>query len=522
MPNQLGQIDHIVHLMLENRSFDQMLGFLYTNAKNKSLAGQDYDGLTGSESNLDSSKNEVPVFRIMPNHVSPYLMPGCDPREGFLATNLQLFEIDTPAPGAKPTNGGFVTSFENAIAYDQTHGRPESIPGVKPSDIMGMYDPSVLPVMSALAMGFAVCDAWFSSVPTETYPNRAFALTGTSMGHLKDDFKFLHTPSIFGRMSDAGLDWSAFGYNSEPFVRTDYPDTKAADLSHFGHFADFQAKAKAGTLPPYSFLEPAWGNTGNSHHPVTDVSLGEKLIYDVYQTVRTGAKWAKTLLIITYDEHGGCYDHVPPPSGATPPDAFRGDVDHLDFDFTRYGVRIPALLISPLIEKGTVFRATNGVIDHTSVLKTLQQRWPKIAPLTKRDAAAPGLGDVLTLAAARLDDPLNTDDPDPKKRITPPSSGGVVAPNAALPSKLQKGQASKVAALPVRNEQGTYDHEQPQLATAADVSNYIRDRTAAWEMNTVRRRPPRATGGSGGGKRPPKAGGGAPSGGERPARGRSS
>ena len=480
MANQLAQIDSIVHLMLENRSFDHMLGFLYTDAGNVSPTGQAYDGLTGNEYNLDSSNNKVPVFRIDKSVANPYVMPGCDPREGFQATNLQLFGVDPPPANAKATNGGFVTSFENAIAYDQTHGRPESIPGVKSTDIMGMYDPLMLPVMSALAKKFAVCDAWFSSVPTETYPNRAFAMTGTSLGHLKDDFKFLHTPSIFGRMSDAGVDWCAFGYNGEPYVRTDYPDTKAADISHFGQFADFQARAKAGTLPPYTFLEPAWGNTGNSQHPVTDVSLGEKLIYDVYQAVRGGPGWARTLLIITYDEHGGCYDHVPPPTGATPPDAYRGDVDHLNFDFTRYGVRVPALLISPLIPAGTVFNASSGVTDHTSVLKTLQQRWPKIKSLSARDAAAPGLGDVLTLATPRTDDAL--------AGVTPPSSGGVVVPNASLPSKMQKMQASRVASLPVRNEEGTYDHEQPQLKTAADVSNYIRDRTAAWELSSARRR----------------------------------
>jgi phospholipase C len=116
----------------------------------------------------------------------------------------------------------------------------------------------------------------------------------------------------------------------------------------------------------------------------------------------------------------------------------------------------------------------------------LQQRWPKIKPLTKRDAAAPGLGDVLTLASPRTDDPLYTDDA--LRKIMPPSSGGIVVPNASLPSKLQKMQASRVASLPVRNEQGTYDHEQPDLKTAADASDYIRDRTAAWEQNTARRR----------------------------------
>ncbi|HTR87731.1 MAG TPA: alkaline phosphatase family protein [Reyranella sp.] len=488
MANQLPQIKYIVQLMLENRSFDQMLGYLYTNANppNRSPAGDPYDGLTGQEFNLDSSGNKVPVFPIGKTHTHPYLMPGCDPREGFQATNLQLFGVDPVPPGAKATNGGFVVNFENAIAYDQGRHEPDALPGTKPSDIMGMYDPSMLPVMSALARSYAVCDAWFSSAPTETYPNRAFALAGTSLGHLKDDFKILNTPSIFGRMSDAGLDWAAYGYNSYPYVRTDYPDTKAADQSKFGHFSDFQQRAKAGTLPAFTFLEPGWGPTGNSQHPVTDVSLGEKLIFDVYKALQTGAGWKNTLLIINYDEHGGNYDHVAPPTNATPPDNFRGDVDHLNFDFTRFGVRVPALLISPLIKAGTVFRARSGVIDHTSVLRTLQLRWPQIKPLGKRDAAAPGLGDVLTLAQPRTDDPLGS--------TTPPSSGEPV-PNANRPSKLQKMQAAKVASLPVPNEHGTYDHDQPDLKTSNEAAEYIRDRTAAWADHSARRR--RAHGGGG-------------------------
>ena len=481
MANQLAQIQHVVQLMLENRSFDQMLGFLYADANppNRSPNGDSYAGLGGSEFNLDSSGNKVPVFRIKSDHPRPYLMPGCDPREGFEATNLQLFGTTTVVPGTAPTNGGFVVSFENAIAYDQGRHEPDALPGTKPSDIMGMYDPSMLPVMTALARGFAVCDAWFSSVPTETFPNRAFACTGTSLGHLKDDFKILNTPSIFGRLSDAGLDWAAYGYNGYPYVRTDYPDTKAADRSKFGHFTDFLVRAKAGTLPPYTFLEPNWGPSGNSQHPVTDVSLGEKLIYDVYNALRTGAGWNSTLFLITYDEHGGNYDHVLPPSNAVPPDNFRGDVDHFDFDFTRFGVRVPALLISPLIKPGTVFRASSGTVDHTSVIRTLRQRWPKIKALTKRDASAPGLGDVLTLTRPRTDDPL--------AGVTAPSSNEVI-PNANRPSKLQKMQASRVANLPIPNEYGTYDHEQPNLQTTNEVSEYIRDRTAAWEDHSDRRR----------------------------------
>jgi phospholipase C len=365
---QPSKIKHVVQLMLENRSFDQMLGFLYTDASNKSPTGDAYDGLTGVEFNLDAAGNRVTVFRIDEQTPHPYLMPKSNPREGFEPTNLQIYGTDPVPKGTKATMGGFVVSFANAIAFDEGRHESDALPGTKPSDIMGMYDPKMLPVMSGLAKGFAVCDRWFSSVPTETFPNRAFACTGTSLGHLKDDFKVLSTPSIFGRLSDAGLDWAAFGYASEPYIRTDYPDTRAADRSKFGQFSDFKQRCKMGTLPEYTFLEPSWGQSGNSQHPVGDVALGEKLIYDVYQALRTNADtWNSTLLIVTYDEHGGNYDHVVPPETATPPDDHLGDIDH--FDFKRFGVRVPALLISPWVKKGSVFRTGAGKeIDHTAVL----------------------------------------------------------------------------------------------------------------------------------------------------------
>ena len=122
-------------------------------------------------------------------------------------------------------------------------------------------------------------------------------------------------------MTAHSVSWKIYGYDAEPLTRANFPDTMDAPETCFGKFADFQADAAAGNLAAYSFLEPSWGSTGNSQHPNYDVSLGEALILAVYQTLRNGPGWDQTLLIITYDEHGGCYDHVPPPTGATPPDS---------------------------------------------------------------------------------------------------------------------------------------------------------------------------------------------------------
>lgn len=476
MANQLSAIQHIVQLMMENRSFDQMLGFLYKDTNNVSPAGHPFEGLTGNETNPDDTGREIPVYTIDDTTDHPYLMPGADPGEGFYNTNYQLFNTDTPAPGAVPTNRGFVLNFKASVASDLAKHYKDTLPGTVPSEIMGMYDPKMLPIMSGLAKGYAVCDHWFASAPTQTIPNRAFAGAATSQGHLDNKVKIFTCPSIFGRLSAKNIDWAIYGYTSDPLTRHDFTDMQEADESHFGHFRDFQARAAAGTLPAYTFLEPSFGSGGNSQHPNYDVSLGEQLFQEVYYALFNGPAWNDTLLIITYDEHGGNYDHVPPPWGAAQPDRSVGE---FGFDFTRFGVRIPALLISPRIVPGTVFRAKRGTIDHTSVLKTIELRWD-LESLTARDKAAPNLGDVLTLAKPRTDDPL--------KGILPPLSNAH-HPNLAKPSVLETIHAAKVASLPLRNNKGSYDQQTPpDLSSSAAISDYIQTRTAAWTQHLGRLR----------------------------------
>ena len=233
-------------------------------------------------------------------------MPGADPGEGYANTNSQLFGSGEAAdpPIADQQRLRHATSPRRSPT---TSAPPHARwPEPSPRDIMGIFPPAALPVLSGLAAGFAVCDHWYSSVPTETFPNRAFACAATSQGHMNDSTASYTVQSIFGLMTAHNLSWKIYGYNDEPLTRKNFPDTTSAPESCFGKFTDFQADAAAGTLAQYSFLEPSWGSAGNSQHPNYDVSLGEQLIQDVDNTVRRGPGWARDAADhITYDEHGG-------------------------------------------------------------------------------------------------------------------------------------------------------------------------------------------------------------------------
>ena len=467
----LSSINNIVVLMLENRSFDHMLGFLYASSGNVSPAGQAFEGLTGAESNPDDNGAAVPVFQIQPTDANAYFMPGADPGEGYSATNSQLFGTTKAPVPPVATNQGFVTDFSYTLGWEAKENW-SILPGTTANDIMGIFTPAMLPVLSTLAQGFAVCDFWFASVPTETLPNRAFVHAATSQGSMNDSTKTFTSPTIFSLLSQANISWTIYGYDDPPLTRQDFTDITNAPESNFGLFTDFQAAAAAGTLASYVFLEPSWGATGNSQHPNYNVALGEQMIHDVYYALRNGPNWNQTLLILTYDEHGGCFDHVPPPQGAVPPD---NSVGEDSFDFKRFGPRVPTMLISPLIEPGTVFRVVAGAtpLDHTSILKTIETRWG-LSSLTARDAAALDVGAVLTLTTPRTDDPL--------AGVVVPVSA-TQNPDADKPSHLQQIHAELVAKLPVPDAKGGVHHTMPALKTNAEYTQYIRARTAAWKAS---------------------------------------
>lgn len=475
MVNQLGRIQNIVHLILENRSFDHMLGFLYP-------ASDGYAGLTGNEKNWSpSTNNNVPVFKI---GILPadrvYFMPGTDPGEGYYNYNDQMFGPANPDAKGQPTSGGFVANFAGEVFRKRTKGAPGFLPWTSPNDIMGVYTPDLLPILSTLAKGYAVCDHWFCSAPAHTWPNRAFAAAATSQGHLDNSSSpgWLTSKTIFDALTtDMGQDWRVFGpYGTASHTRMNFMSLLNAPALQFGTMADFETLAASGGLPAYTFIEPDFSADGDSQHPNYDVAKGEQLIYSVYNALRSGPNWNNTLFVITYDEHGGLYDHNAPRAAAVPP----GDGSHGEhgFAFNRFGGRVPAVLVSPLIAPGTVFRVSDDqTIDHTSVLKTIFERWGGANPLylTERDRNAPSLADVLTLDAPRADDPLNGITPPMSKTIPP----GL---DLSIPSMLDLLHAQQVARLAIPDASGFCDGPSPELpATAKELRAFVLERTAAWD-----------------------------------------
>ena len=462
----LSKVNHIVVVMLENRSFDHMLGFLYQSSNNVSPLGQPFEGLTGKETNLDANGKPATVFPIQPTDPNAYLRPGANPGEGYLNTNSQLFsQQDAPVPVTPASNNGFLTNFAYTLGWESKEPG-QVVAGTQASQIMGMYTPATLPVLSKLASGYAVCDQWYASAPTETFPNRAFVSMATSQGFVQDKSCSVYTaPSIFTALGKKSASWAVYGYDAPALMRGSVADITNAPESNFGEFTDFQNAAKEGTLANYVFLEPMWGTQGNSQHPNYDVSKGEQFLHDVYYSLMGTPVWNQTLLIITYDEHGGCYDHVPPPENAVAPDNSAGE---LNFDFKRFGLRVPTVLVSPMIAAGTVFRTTSATpFDHTSILATVEARFG-VPSLTKRDAAAPSVGAVLTLQALRTDDPLSG--------VKVPTSA-VAPPLSAKPDKFEAAIAAHAADLPIYDPTGNgHHHETPIFATGEAAKAYARQR----------------------------------------------
>jgi phospholipase C len=446
-------IDHVVVLCLENRSFDHMLGFLQHPA-------EDFDGLL---------------------HGGPYDNPGWDGGSRVRATPeakrvlpfgpdhshdavMEQLAIKGRGIERRATNQGFVKSYERkarglapaelggvlgpVLSWWQKRklaGMPTAI-GRGPL-VMLCQPPAQVPVLSRLALDFAVCDRWFCSVPGETWPNRNFLHAATSDGETDIEIRAYTNPTIFELLEANGATWRIY-HDDTPqvwaFPRLWDTAERHKNWYPFERFADHVARAD---LPSYSFIEPnhrpplhmldhnpTFGGApgvSDSQHPEnnlvsnaaydtfdaarsTDFARGEGLIASIYEALRANPElFARTMLLITYDEHGGLYDHRPPPSGVPAPGGGRGPLGRIlhaiwhrkvhRFDFRTLGPRVPAVIVSPLIDSGTVDHREH---DHASVPATLRALFASDAkPLTRRDAWAPPFHDVAQRQSPRTDLP---------------------------------------------------------------------------------------------------------------------
>ena len=383
-------VKHLIVLMMENRSFDHMLGSL-------KMINPEIDGLTGNESNPDSNGTLV---RAQPSAVYQGQLDP-DPDYHFPGVDFQIFGGDATS-GRVANMQGFVKSY---FIQFQSIERSRSI--------MYYFKPDKLPVLTTLATEFAVCDRWFSSVPGPTIPNRAFAHYGTSFGQVGMNILQIGEPykSIFERMVASGHTAKIYYYDQVSSTME-----VASLLQHhpevFGTYQQFLSDVKRNTLPEYSFVEPNYndhdGDNGqviaNDDHPDHHVGEGERFIASVYNAISTNEDvWNTSILLITYSNHGGIYDHVPPP--AATPDGFVASPDQTGtgkpFAFDRLGVRVPTVIVSPYIPKGTV---DHTVYDHASIPATVSKLFLSGQQvISPREGAAHTFDRVLTLKTPRPD-----------------------------------------------------------------------------------------------------------------------
>jgi len=358
MPPGLDNLKHIVVLMMENRSFDHMLGSL-------TAVNPQIDGITAGQSNPDTTGAAV-----QPQPLAEFqgqLDP--DPDHHFPAVDLQIFGGNT-IPGRAANMQGFVKSYFN---QQQDVGHSQKI--------MYYFAQNQLPVLTTLALEFAVFNRWFASIPGPTICNRAFAHYGTSFGRVDMDLLYVNEPfqSIYSRLINA---------NPKHTAKLYYYDTTSSTMEItnllqnqpelFGSYQQFLSDCSSGNLPDYSFVEPNYSDhdsdageeVASDQHPDHNIQAGELFIASVYNAIKSSPLWPNTALLVVYDEHGGIYDHVVPP--VCTPDQFTATANDtgtgMPFAFDRLGVRVPAILISPWIPAGTV---VNRVFDHASIPATI-------------------------------------------------------------------------------------------------------------------------------------------------------
>jgi phospholipase C len=389
MTAALDRLEHIVVLMMENRSFDHMLGTM--RGENPAI-----DGFPDDFTNPGPNGEVIPV-RLKAAYRGQ-LTP--DPDHHYPDVDTQIFNGD---PARIANMQGFVRSYY-AKQHDLAHA----------SQIMYAFRPAQLPVLTMLAREFGVFNRWFSSIPGPTLCNRAFAHYGTSFGQAGMAWWYATQPtvSIYDRLINAGHTSKVY-YFDQASSSLEVPNLLKNQPAVFGTYREFLQSCHDDTLPNYSFIEPNYtdhdGDDGETlasdQHPDHHVREGDRFIGSVYNAIRRNAKlWPKTALLIVYDEHGGLFDHVPPP--ACTPGGYDSNPDETGgaiFKFDRLGVRVPAVLVSAWIPRATVVPSTR-VFEHASIPGTVTEFFiGQYDDRTEREKQAATFLDLLSLPKPRVD-----------------------------------------------------------------------------------------------------------------------
>jgi phospholipase C len=345
---------------------------------------------------------------------------GHGPGHALDDTNVQLFNekiVPAGAALAPPNNRGFVENYRSTLATDGFGGA-----GVDLTPVMQTFTVGQLPGLTALAENFVLCDQWSAEVPGPTMPNRLYMHAATSAGWARNDWSLaLDSVTIYEQLQDNQRSWSVYFSDQNEVAQYSRINTRRANFKLYE--SGFAADAAAGKLANYNFIIPRFAGSATdgpatSMHAPQDVRPGDQLVSAVYAALRAGPQWPEMLFIVTFDEHGGYFDHSDPPA-AVNPDGINspapGDTASFapQFAFDRLGLRVPTILASPYLPKGAV---CSQPLQHTSILATVRKLFGMRTPLTRRDAAAATFEQLFT-AKARTDTPATLVPPVTKPRI---------------------------------------------------------------------------------------------------------
>jgi phospholipase C len=429
-------MDHMVLVLFENRSFDNLLGRLYQPGEVPS-----FEGVIGKD-----LSNPIPDWaehgaerKVVPYGIATSMdAPNPDAGEEHQHTNTQMYNVldeanrfkdatemvapfNFPADGRPPTMDGFVTDYINFFTVEM--GRQPTYDEY--AQIMTGYTPEQVPVISDLARGFGVFDHWFSEVPSQTMTNRSFWTSATASGFvvnrpMSNFMRHNRAETIFERLEQHGKTWKVYVLEPDPISFTGVihmERLRERFATNFVPFSEFERDAAAGTLPHFSLIEPNLLAGHSDYHPAfgralipgfevpidppSSILSGEAFLARIYDAVRsapssTESNVFNTTLFVGWDEPGGTYDHVPP--GTVPPPDNLTATGGLGFRFDRSGYRVPAVIVSPWIDTGVVF---TDEYRHTSMMATLRQVWDLGKPFSGREAAARTFTDAFTLDQPR-------------------------------------------------------------------------------------------------------------------------